>query len=62
MKTRQPLRLQGLFQLHNVILSSGSALLLALMAEELAPMWMKNGTFWVACNESSWTEVLSVFI
>lgn len=57
MKTRQPLKLQALFQIHNLNLTFGSGLLLALMAEELFPIWLKNGTFMAACHESSWTEV-----
>jgi hypothetical protein len=57
MKNQQPLRLQFFFQLHNVILSSGSLLLLALMVEEIAPIVWKNGLFYGMCNEASWTSV-----
>lgn len=60
MKTRKPLKLQALFQIHNVNLTLGSGLLLALMAEELLPIWMKSGTFIAACDESSWTTVRSI--
>lgn len=57
MKTQAPLKLQFLFQLHNVILSSGSALLLVLMAEEVAPIVWKHGLFYGICDEGSWTKV-----
>lgn len=61
MKTRQAQRLQYLFQLHNLILTSGSALLLALMAEEIGPILWKNGLFYAMCNEGAWTEVSPVY-
>jgi len=61
MKTRQPLKLQALFQIHNLNLTLGSGLLLALMAEELLPIWLKNGTFMAACHESSWTEKMEFY-
>lgn len=57
MKNRPPMRLQGLFQLHNIILSAGSALLLSLMIEEIFPMFVKNGLFWAMCDTKMWTNV-----
>lgn len=57
MKPRQALRLTTLFQIHNVILSSGSALLLALMLEEIVPIWYKNGLHSALCDAESWTPV-----
>lgn len=58
MKNRPPLKLQWLFQLHNMILSGGSALLLSLMVEEIAPLFYKNGLFWTMCNTRMWTDVI----
>lgn len=57
MKNRPPLKLQGLFQLHNIILSAGSLLLLSCMAEEIAPLYWKHGLFWAMCNEGMWNKV-----
>lgn len=57
MKNQQPLKLQFLFQLHNIILSSGSALLLALIVEEIAPIVWKHGLFYGMCNTAAWTPV-----
>lgn len=60
MKNRQPFKLTGLFQIHNVFLSSGSALLLVLMLEEILPIWWKHGLHNALCAEDSWTPV-SIF-
>ena len=54
MKTRQPQKLTFLFQVHNVILSSGSALLLALMLEEILPIYWRHGLFYALCNGGAW--------
>lgn len=62
MKNQQPLRLQFLFQPHNIILSSGSALLLVLMVEEIAPIVWKHGLFYGMCNTASWTPVRVSFV
>ncbi|KAI0932192.1 hypothetical protein AcW1_000621 [Taiwanofungus camphoratus] len=61
MKNRPPMRLQGLFQLHNIILSAGSALLLSLMIEEIFPMFVKNGLFWAMCDTKMWTNRLEFY-
>ncbi|KZT65142.1 GNS1/SUR4 membrane protein [Daedalea quercina L-15889] len=61
MKNRPPMRLQGLFQVHNIILSAGSLLLLACMAEEIAPLYWKHGLFWVMCDDNMWTNRLGFF-
>jgi fatty acid elongase 3 len=57
MKNQQPLKLTFLFQVHNVILSSGSLLLLALMLEEILPIAWKHGIHYALCDENSWTPV-----
>ena len=61
MKTRQPQKLTFLFQVHNVILSSGSALLLVLMLEEILPIYRRHGIFHALCNAGAWTEVNSSY-
>jgi len=57
MRSRQPMKLTALFQLHNIVLSSGSLLLLMLMVEEIVPMIYKNGLFNAMCSVNSWTPV-----
>jgi len=57
MKTRQPLKLNALFQLHNVVLTLGSGLLLACMAEEVVPILWRTGLFNAVCSTKSWTPV-----
>ena len=57
MKTRQPQKLTFLFQVHNAVLSSGSALLLVLMLEEILPIYWRHGVFQALCGARAWTEV-----
>jgi fatty acid elongase 3 len=57
MKTRQPLKLNAFFQLHNVVLTLGSGLLLACMAEEVVPILWRTGLFNAVCSTKSWTPV-----
>jgi len=61
MKTRQPIKLNGLFQLHNVVLTVGSGLLLACMAEEVVPIIWRTGLFDAACSTKSWTSRLEFY-
>lgn len=57
MTNRQPYKLTTLFQIHNIILSSGSALLLVLMLEEIFPRFLKHGLFSALCSVEAWTPV-----
>jgi hypothetical protein len=59
MRDKQPLKLQFLFQLHNVILSSGSLLLLILMLEEILPIGLRLGPYGMICGEKAWTKVIT---
>merc|ERR1712093_335463 len=52
MKDRKPLELARLFQIHNLLLSAGSALLLALMLQEIVPIIINDGFFNAICNRS----------
>lgn len=61
MKNREPLKLQYLFQLHNVILSSGSLLLMTLMLEEVLPELWKHGLYYTFCSTDMWSSVRRVF-
>lgn len=57
MKERPALKLQALFQLHNTFLYAGSALLVALIAEEIIPGWWNNGFYWAICADEQWSSV-----
>ena len=60
-----PWRLHQPFVVHNALLSSGSALLLACMLEEIVPVWRRHGFFYAICAESAWTsrmETLYIFV
>ncbi|KAJ3535467.1 hypothetical protein NM688_g6970 [Phlebia brevispora] len=61
MKDRAPFRPQRLFQLHNVILSGGSLLLMVLILEEVIPMVFKNGVFFGMCSTDMWTSHLEFY-
>ncbi|KZT30578.1 GNS1/SUR4 membrane protein [Neolentinus lepideus HHB14362 ss-1] len=61
MKDKAPMKLTTLFQLHNIILSAGSGLLLALMVEEVVPLWWKHGMFYAMCSDGAWTSRLEFY-
>ncbi|KAG6842209.1 hypothetical protein C0991_000179 [Blastosporella zonata] len=61
MKDKQALKLTPLFQAHNVILSSGSLLLLVLMLEEIVPIIWNDGVFNSLCADESWTSVRGTY-
>jgi hypothetical protein len=61
MKNQQPLKLTGLFQLHNVILSSGSLLLLGLVLEEILPIIWNHGFHDALCGERAWTARMEFY-
>ena len=56
-----PQQLKGPFLFHNIALSLGSGLLLALMLEEIVPIWYYNGFYAAICATSSWTERMEFF-
>lgn len=57
MRERPPQKLNTLFRIHNAFLTLGSGLLLALMLEEVASIFVKSGVYDTMCNEASWTPV-----
>jgi fatty acid elongase 3 len=57
MKDRPSFHLQTLFRYHNALLSTGSLVLLLLIAEEVVSVWMQVGTYYSMCAPSSWTDV-----
>ncbi|KAF5355628.1 hypothetical protein D9756_003766 [Leucocoprinus leucothites] len=61
MTNRQPYKLTTLFQIHNIFLSSGSALLLALMLEEIVPHVWRHGIRHALCDEAAWTSRMEFY-
>ena len=61
LKNRQAHKLTTLFQSHNILLSSGSLFVLALILEEIVPILWKHGIHYALCAESAWTPVSSHF-
>lgn len=53
--------LKPLFMLHNALLSAGSAIVLALMLEEIVPIIYERGFFFAICDTESWTPHLETF-
>lgn len=54
----KPLVVNGLFQIHNLFLTTLSLTLLVLMAEQLIPMIWEHGLFYAICNPRAWTQEL----
>jgi fatty acid elongase 3 len=50
-------KLETLFKIHNAFLSTGSLVLLLLIAEEVVSVRMNVGTYDSMCAPSSWTDV-----
>ena len=55
MRTRPAYKLNDLFLLHNLALTSISGALLALFIEQLAPTIWKHGVFYSICGDGGWT-------
>lgn len=51
-------KLNFLFQLHNIVLTLISLILLLLMIEQLVPMLYHHGIFYAICNEGAYTPQL----
>lgn len=61
MKDIPPFKLQTLFKIHNAFLSTGSLVLLLLIAEEVVSVRMNVGTYDSMCAPSSWTDRLEFY-
>lgn len=63
MKNRAPLTtsIKLPFLLHNLALTFGSGLLLALMLEEIIPIVRRNGFYYAICGEGAWTMKLETY-
>jgi hypothetical protein len=57
MTHRHPYKLKRIFQIHNMFLSLSSALLLALILEEIVPQIWTYGIFHALCAVEAWTPV-----
>jgi fatty acid elongase 3 len=61
MKDREPMKLNGLFKIHNFYLTVISGVLLALFMEQLIPTVVRNGVFYGICNyDGGWTHHLVI--
>ncbi|GAB5590292.1 Fatty acyl-CoA elongase/Polyunsaturated fatty acid specific elongation enzyme [Umbelopsis nana] len=49
-----------LFQIHNLLLTAVSFILLVLLIEELVPIVAKNGIFFAICSPQAWTQKLEL--
>jgi len=56
MKSRQPMKLNGLFMAHNLFLTVLSAGLLVLFIEQLFPIIWRHGIFYSICSSNCWTQ------
>lgn len=54
----KPLVLNGLFQVHNLVLTIISLTLLLCMVEQLVPIIGHHGLFYAICNIGAWTQPL----
>jgi fatty acid elongase 3 len=61
MRSREALKLNGLFMVHNFYLTAISGVLLALFVEQLVPTVMRKGVFYGICDyEGGWTDKLVI--
>jgi fatty acid elongase 3 len=60
MRDREPFKLNGLFKIHNFMLTAISGALLVLFAEQLIPSLWRGGLYENICGGSGWTQPLVV--
>lgn len=65
MRTRPPAGkgrvFKSVFLLHNILLTLGSALLLALILEDVLPIWRHAGILHAVCSPKAWTPHLESY-
>lgn len=59
LRKRQAHKLTTLFRIHNILLSSGSLIVLILVVEEILPFLWNHGIYHALCAENVWTPVSS---
>lgn len=61
MRNQKAMKLNGIFQLHNLLLTGISGALLALFIEQLVPTVYRHGIFYAICNRNGgWTRQLVI--
>ncbi|CAM0141983.1 Fatty acyl-CoA elongase/Polyunsaturated fatty acid specific elongation enzyme [Umbelopsis sp. WA50703] len=60
MREQSPFKFKVLFQIHNLLLTAVSFILLVLLIEELIPIVAKNGIFYAICSPQAWTQKLEL--
>lgn len=61
MREREPMKLNGLFKVHNFYLTAISGTLLALFLEQLIPTIVRGGIFYAICDfNGGWTDKLVI--
>lgn len=60
MSDKKALKLNALFQIHNVFLTLLSGMLLVLFIEQLSPILLRHGMFHAVCSYKSYTPKLIV--
>ncbi|KAJ1884688.1 Fatty acyl-CoA elongase/Polyunsaturated fatty acid specific elongation enzyme, partial [Kickxella alabastrina] len=60
MRSHKGFKLNRLAQVHNLILTLVSLVLLVLFVEELAPIISEGGLFYAVCDQRAWTQRLEV--
>lgn len=60
MKTREAYKLNGLFKIHNFMLTAISGGLLVLFLEQLIPTLWRHGLYENICGADGWTQPLVV--
>lgn len=58
MRSRPAFQLNGLFKIHNLLLTIASGAMLALFAEQLIPSLVNDGLFKGICSNNGWTKPL----
>lgn len=56
LKGQRPLKLNFLFQFHNLFLTSASLVVLLLLLEQIVPIIRKKGLFFSICDMGAWTQ------
>ncbi|KAG0183398.1 hypothetical protein DFQ29_005774 [Apophysomyces sp. BC1021] len=56
MRNTPPFTCKTLFQIHNVLLTAVSGILLALLVEQVFPQLVRHGLYYSVCSQDAWTS------